>query len=150
MRAVLQRVSQARVTVAGETVGQIGPGLLALVGVAGGDTEGDGLYIADKIADLRLFDDEDGKINRSVAEQPDASVLVISQFTLLGDCRKGRRPSWSEAAAPDDARRLYEFVAARLGVRGIATQTGRFGAEMAVSLVNDGPVTVLLDSTKRF
>jgi D-tyrosyl-tRNA(Tyr) deacylase len=75
---------------------------------------------------------------------------VISQFTLLGDCRKGRRPSWSEAAAPDDARRLYEFVAARLGVRGIATQTGRFGAEMAVSLVNDGPVTVLLDSTKRF
>ena len=150
MRAVLQRVSQARVTVAGETVGQIGPGLLALVGVAAGDAEGDGLYIADKIADLRLFDDQDGKINRSVAEQPGASVLVISQFTLLGDCRKGRRPSWSEAAAPDDARRLYEFVAARLGVRGIATQTGRFGAEMAVSLVNDGPVTVLLDSTKRF
>ena len=149
MRAVLQRVTQTEVVVAGETVGQIGPGLLAFIGVAHGDTEADAEHIAGKIADLRLFDDADGAINRSLAEVGGAALLV-SQFTLMGDCRRGRRPSWSDAAPPDEARRLYETVVARVRARGITTQTGVFGAAMSVTLTNDGPVTVLLDSRRAF
>lgn len=149
MRAVLQRVSEARVTVDGETVGAIGPGLLALVGVAAGDADADAVAIADKIADLRLFDDADDKINCSLAEIGGAA-LIVSQFTLLGDCRKGRRPSWSDAAPPAEAERLYELVAERLRARGIPVATGVFRAAMAVTLTNDGPVTVLLDSRKTF
>ena len=133
----------------GETVGAIGAGLLVLLGVAAGDDEGDAAYVADKIADLRLFDDADDRINLSLRETGGA-VLLVSQFTLLGDCRKGRRPSWSEAAPPADAERLYERVAERLRANGIPVATGVFRATMAVSLTNDGPVTVLLDSRKAF
>ena len=149
MRAVLQRVSEARVTVGGETVGAIGPGLLALLGVAAGDGTDDAVYIADKIADLRLFDDADDKINLSLVETGGAA-LVVSQFTLLGDCRRGRRPSWSDAAPPAEAERLYQLVAERLRARGVSVATGVFRAAMSVTLANDGPVTVLLDSRKTF
>lgn len=149
MRAVVQRVTCAKVVVEGETVGEIGPGLLVLVGVQTGDTEADAAYVAAKIADLRLFDDADGKINRSLAETGGAA-LVVSQFTLLGDCRKGRRPSFSDAAPPNEGRAGYESVVSHLRARGIIVQTGVFQAEMAVSLTNDGPVTVLLDSRKTF
>ena len=144
MRAVLQRVSEASVTVGGEVVGRIGAGLLALVGVEAGDTEADALYIAGRIADLRLFEGE-----RSLTEMG-GGALVVSQFTLLGDCRKGRRPSWSAAAPPEDARPLYQRVVALLLERGIAAQTGVFRAHMTVNLVNDGPMTVLIDSKKAF
>ena len=149
MRAVLQRVTEAQVSVDGQIVGQIGSGLVALLGVAAGDTEADGEYITGKIADLRLFDDTDGAINRSLLEAG-GGALVISQFTLLGDCRKGRRPSWSGAASPEEGKRLYEFVVNRLRGRGITVETGIFRADMAVRLTNDGPVTVLLDSRKTF
>ncbi len=149
MRAVLQRVTRAQVVVAGEPVGEIGPGLLALVGVQTGDTDVDAAYVAAKIADLRLFGDADGKINRSLA-QTGGAALVVSQFTLLGDCRKGRRPSFSGAAPPNEGRAGYENVVSGLRARGITVQTGIFQAEMAVSLTNDGPVTVLLDSRKTF
>ncbi len=151
MRAVLQRVSEANVSVAGETVGSIGPGLLVLLGVATGDTDRDADYVASKIADLRLFppDADDTGMERSLGETGFAA-LVVSQFTLLGDCRKGRRPSWSDAAQPDEARRLYEGVVARLRARGVSTETGVFRAQMKVALVNDGPVTTLLDSRKTF
>jgi D-tyrosyl-tRNA(Tyr) deacylase len=145
MRVVLQRVAEARVDVDGRTVGQIGPGLFALVGVEVGDTSADAEYIAEKIAHLRLFDDEDGKMNLSLTDIKGAA-LVVSQFTLLGDARKGRRPSWSAAARPDEGQRLYEAVVAALQTRTIPTQTGVFGADMRVHLVNDGPVTLLLDS----
>jgi D-tyrosyl-tRNA(Tyr) deacylase len=149
MRAVVQRVSQARVSVAGETVGEIGPGLLVLLGVAQDDAAADADYVAGKIADLRLFDDADDKINLSLVETGGAA-LIVSQFTLMGDCRKGRRPSWSEAAEPDEARRWYEYVVERLRERGITVATGVFRAAMAVTLTNDGPVTVLLDSRREF
>lgn len=149
MRAVVQRVTRAQVVVGGETVGEIGPGLLVLVGVQTGDAETDAAYVAAKIADLRLFDDADGKINRSLTEIGGA-VLVVSQFTLLGDCRKGRRPSFSDAAPPAEGRAGYENVVSQLRARGVTVQTGVFQAEMAVSLTNDGPVTVLLDSRKTF
>lgn len=149
MRAVVQRVSQARVSVAGETVGEIGPGLLVLLGVAQDDAAADADYVAGKIADLRLFDDADDKINLSLVETGGAA-LIVSQFTLMGDCRKGRRPSWSEAAEPDEARRWYEYVVERLRERGITVATGVFRAAMAVTLTNDGPVTVLLDSRRTF
>lgn len=150
MRAVLQRVTEARVIVAGETVGAIGPGIMALVGIAEGDTETDARYIADKIADLRLFDGvQEGNPERSLLETG-GSALVVSQFTLLGDCRKGRRPSWSQAARPDEARRLYEQVVTLLRARGVPTETGTFRAEMQVQLTNDGPFTTLLDSAKNF
>ncbi len=150
MRAVLQRVTAASVTVAGEIVGTIGPGLVALVGIASGDADPDCQYIADKIADLRLFDPatEDGS-ERSLSDVG-GTVLVISQFTLLGDCRKGRRPSWSLAASPEEARPLYEKVVWYLRQRHLPVETGVFRAEMAVQLVNDGPFTVLLDSRKGF
>jgi D-aminoacyl-tRNA deacylase len=150
MRAVLQRVTDAHVTINGETVGAIEAGIVALIGVANGDTEADAQTIADKIADVRLFDPVDeGGPERSLLETR-GSALVISQFTLLGDCRKGRRPSWSEAARPDEAKRLYEQVVERLRERGIPTETGTFRAEMRVRLTNDGPFTVLLDSKKAF
>jgi D-tyrosyl-tRNA(Tyr) deacylase len=151
MRAVLQRVTRASVSVEGETVGEIGAGLLVLLGVEAGDGATDADYIAAKIADLRLFPpegDESG-MERSLTEVGGAA-LVVSQFTLLGDCRKGRRPSWSGAARPDAAVQWYEEVVQRLRDRGIPTATGTFRAHMDVALVNDGPVTVLLDSRKAF
>ncbi len=152
MRAVIQRVSEAEVTVDGAVVGRVeGPGLLVLLGVEAGDADSDADYIAGKVADLRLFPpggDEEG-MERSLAEVG-GGALVVSQFTLLGDCRKGRRPSWSGAARPDEAVQWYDAVVARLRARGIPTATGTFRAHMHVSLVNDGPVTVLLDSRKAF
>jgi D-tyrosyl-tRNA(Tyr) deacylase len=150
MRAVLQRVTEARVTVEGEVVGAIGPGLLVLVGVEEGDMDSDADYIAAKIADLRLFEPEqEGEPERSLIEVG-GGALIVSQFTLLGDCRKGRRPSWSRAARPEEGRRRYEDVVERLRARGLPVETGTFRAHMHVELVNDGPVTVLLDSKKVF
>lgn len=147
MRAVLQRVSNARVEVDGAVTGSIGPGLLVLLGVGQGDTEKDADYLAGKIAGLRVFPDEAGKMNRSVAECSGA-LLVVSQFTLYGDCRKGRRPSFDGAAAPDHANRLYEYFVAQARAHGLRVETGVFQASMAVHLVNDGPVTLLLDSSR--
>jgi D-tyrosyl-tRNA(Tyr) deacylase len=144
MRAVVQRVKSASVTVEGTVVGKIGVGICALVGVEVGDTGTDAAYIAQKIADLRIFEDE-----KSLTEI-NGAALVVSQFTLLGDARKGRRPSWIKAATPDEARQLYERVVERLEDRGVTTATGKFRAQMEVALVNDGPVTVLLDSRKTF
>jgi D-aminoacyl-tRNA deacylase len=145
MRAVIQRVSEARVTVAGSVLGEIGPGLLALLGVAKPDTTADAEFLAEKILNLRVFPDEAGKMNRSLLDVTGA-LLVISQFTLYGDCRKGRRPSFDDAAPAEQARPLYEHfveVARRSGVR---VETGVFQAYMEVSLVNDGPVTLLVES----
>lgn len=149
MRAVLQRVTGARVMVEAEKVGEIGSGLVVLLGVAGDDTLQDVKYLAEKIAGLRLFDDSEGRMNLSVVETGGA-LLIVSQFTLYGDVRRGRRPSWSEAAPPEVAEALYEsFVAeARLLVGRVAT--GSFRRMMQVELVNDGPVTILLDSKKLF
>lgn len=147
MKAVLQRVSQASVTVEGAIVGQIDRGLLVLLGVQQGDTEADVHALADKTIALRIFDDAEGKMNLSV-EDVQGSVLVVSQFTLLGDCRKGRRPSFIEAAPPELAERLYETFVAAIGVKGIPVATGKFRAHMDVALVNDGPVTLLLESRK--
>ena len=149
MRAVIQRVTQARVTVEGETVGEIGSGLVVLLGIAGDDSAQDIKYLAEKIAGLRLFDDADGRMNLSVTDV-DGSLLIVSQFTLYGDVRRGRRPSWSEAAPPEVAEPLYEsFVSeARAVVPRVAT--GSFRRMMKVELVNDGPVTILLDSRKLF
>ena len=149
MRAVLQRVTEASVTVAGRTVGRIGPGLLVLVGAGAGDTEADADYIARKIAELRIFEDDGGKMNRALDEAGGAA-LVVSQFTLYGDCRKGRRPSFSDAMEPGAAARLIGCIAAQLRARGIAVETGEFGAMMDVGLVNRGPVTLLLDSRRGF
>ena len=145
MKAVLQRVSQASVTVDGATVGQIGRGLLVLLGVQQGDSDADAHALADKTIALRIFDDADGKMNLSVQDVK-GSILVVSQFTLLGDCRKGRRPSFIEAAPPEVAERLYETFVAAIGVKGLPVATGKFRAQMDVALVNDGPVTLLLDS----
>ncbi len=150
MRAVVQRVSQASVTVGGDIVGRIDRGLCVLIGAGDGDSRNDVGYIADKIANLRIFNDDAGKMNRSVLNI-DGGVLAISQFTLYGDARKGRRPSFVRALAPDEADSLYREVIAALraaGVRHVAQ--GIFGADMKVSLVNDGPVTILLDSSKAF
>lgn len=149
MRAVVQRVRRASVTVDGQVVGAIGSGLLVLLGVGRDDAEGDAAYVAGKIHDLRLFADAEGRMNRSVAEVGGA-VLVVSQFTLLGDCRRGRRPSYGAAAPPDRARALYEALVARLRSAGLPVRTGEFQALMDVELVNDGPVTVLLDSGRAF
>ena len=149
MRAVVQRVSEASVVVEGAVVGAIGRGLLVLVGVEAGDGEGDVAYIADKVAGMRVFNDAAGKFNLSLSEVGGA-VFVISQFTLYGDCRKGRRPSFTEAAQPAAAIPLYERVIARLREQGFEVATGVFGAHMDVRLVNDGPVTLLLDSKKAF
>ena len=149
MRAVVQRVREARVDVEGRTAGRIGTGLLVFLGVGGGDTEKDCAYVADKVAHLRVFPDENGMMNRSVAEVGGA-VLVVSQFTLWGDCRKGRRPSFVHAAAPEEARVLYEEVVRLLLAKRLPVATGVFQEMMAVSLVNDGPVTLLIDSGKTF
>ncbi|HXV78187.1 MAG TPA: D-aminoacyl-tRNA deacylase [Candidatus Polarisedimenticolaceae bacterium] len=140
----MQRVSRAAVQVDGRTVGRIGRGLLVLLGVERGDEEVDVVYMADKTAELRIFPDEDGKMNRSVEETAGA-VLVVSQFTLAASTRKGRRPSYVGAADPTDAEAHYERFIARLRDRGLVVESGRFGAQMQVELVNDGPVTILLD-----
>jgi D-aminoacyl-tRNA deacylase len=154
MRAVIQRVSQARVSVADEVVGEIGPGLLVLLGIRNGDTADDGHWLADKIVSLRIFEDDAGKLNRSVAELPgDAGkprVLVVSQFTLVASTRKGARPSFNDAAKPEVAIPLYEaFVQRVQAALNRPVATGRFGAMMAVNLVNDGPVTLIIDSHLR-
>jgi len=154
MRAVIQRVSQARVSVANEVVGEIGPGLLVLLGIRNGDTADDGQWLADKIVSLRIFEDDAGKLNRSVAELPgeagSARVLVVSQFTLVASTRKGARPSFNDAAKPEVAIPLYEaFVQRVQATLNRPVATGRFGAMMAVSLVNDGPVTLIIDSHLR-
>jgi len=145
MRAVLQRVSRARVLVEGEVVGAIGPGLLVLLGVAPDDTPADVTWLADKVVGLRIFADAEGKMNRSVAEIG-GSVLIVSQFTLYGDCRKGRRPSFIGAAPPEIAVPLYEAFVEAVRALGVPTAIGRFGAMMEVELVNAGPVTLILDS----
>jgi D-tyrosyl-tRNA(Tyr) deacylase len=149
MRAVVQRVREASVTVAGAVTGRIGPGLLVFVGVANEDGPTDVQYIANKVRDLRVFSDDDGRMNRSVVETGGA-VLVVSQFTLQADCRKGRRPSLDRAAAPALAQALYEDVVRRLREMGLTVETGVFQAHMDVELTNDGPVTMLLDSGKTF
>jgi D-tyrosyl-tRNA(Tyr) deacylase len=145
MRTVLQRVREARVTVDGRLVGAIGAGLVALVGAGAGDTETDADWTARKIAELRIFEDDAGKMNRS-AEETGAAVLLVSQFTLYADTRKGRRPSFTGALAPELAAPLIERVAAALRARGLTVETGAFGANMDVTLVNQGPVTIVLDS----
>lgn len=146
MIAVIQRVSRARVTVDGETIGSIARGLAVLLGVAADDQDRDVWWLADKTVGLRIFDDADGKMNLDVS-QVNGAVLVVSQFTLLGDCRKGRRPSFTQAAPPALAEQLYESFVAEIGSRGIPVATGQFGAMMDVELVNDGPVTLILDSS---
>jgi D-aminoacyl-tRNA deacylase len=149
MRAVVQRVSRAQVTVAGQVVGRIEGGLLVLIGVAGTDSETDADYLAEKIAGLRIFEDDAGKMNRAVTEVGGA-VLVVSQFTLYGDVRRGKRPSFDDAAPPEKARRLYEYFVECIRAGGLRCETGRFQEMMQVELVNDGPVTILLDSGKAF
>lgn len=149
MRAVVQRVSRAKVTVDGEITGEIARGFLVLLGVAEGDTAEDAVTMADKLVGLRIFEDADGKMNLALPEMGGA-MLVVSQFTLLGDCRKGRRPSFIAAARPEVAEALYRTVVAEVQGRGITVATGRFQMHMDVELVNDGPVTLLLDSRKAF
>lgn len=149
VRAVVQRVAEASVRVAGEVVASIGPGLVVLLGVAVADTESDADALADKVLNLRVFPDEEGQMNRSVLDVSGA-LLVVSQFTLLGDARRGRRPSYIEAAPPGDADRLYQHFVSRLRPSGLEVATGVFRAMMDVALVNQGPVTVLLDSRKLF
>ena len=149
MRAVVQRVSQARVRLEGEVRGEIGPGLLVLLGVARTDTEAAAVQLAEKIAGLRLFNDAQGKMNRSLQEVGGA-VLAISQFTLYGDCRKGRRPSFDRAAPAEQARALYETFIAALRRQGTRVETGVFQAMMDVELVNTGPVTLLVDTDRAF
>lgn len=149
MRAVIQRVEQASVSVEGEIRGQIGAGFLVLIGVEEGDGDADFRYIADKVPNLRVFEDEQGKMNRSLLDVG-GELLAVSQFTLLGDARGGRRPSFITAARPETADPMYERLVADWRARGIRVETGVFGAHMKVSLVNDGPVTILLDSRRRF
>ena len=149
MRAVIQRVEKASVSVEGEIRGQIGAGLLVLIGVEEGDGDADFRYIADKAPNLRVFEDEQGKMNRSLLDVG-GELLAVSQFTLLGDARGGRRPSFITAARPETADPMYERLVADWRARGIRVETGVFGAHMKVSLVNDGPVTILLDSRRRF
>src|SRR5712672_4141456 len=147
MRAVVQRVSRAQVTVNGKVTGQIGMGLLVLLGVGNDDVEADAIYLAEKICGLRIFEDDQGKMSRSV-QQVSGSVLAVSQFTLYGDIRRGKRPSFDAAAPPERARRLYEFFVEQIRIAGLPCETGRFQEMMKVELVNEGPVTILLDSTK--
>jgi D-tyrosyl-tRNA(Tyr) deacylase len=149
MRAVIQRVSRAQVNVGKEVIGKIGPGLLVLLGVAKTDTQADAEYLAAKIAGIRIFEDENGKMNLTLAETHRA-VLAVSQFTLYGDVRKGRRPSFDQAAPPELARKLYEYFVVKIRGSGLTCETGRFQATMHVELVNDGPVTILVDSTRAF
>ncbi len=145
MRAVVQRVSQSSVTVDGTIVGQIANGMLVLLGVAAGDTAQDAAYLVNKIINLRIFEDSNGKMNRSLLETG-GELLAVSQFTLLADCRKGRRPSFIDAAEPQKATALYQMFVDDVRRKGIRVQTGRFGAMMAVALVNDGPVTLVIES----
>lgn len=149
MRCVVQRVSSASVQVEGETVGEIEKGLLVLIGVAKTDEEKDWQYSADKVAGLRIFEDDQGQMNQSL-DQVGGSILAVSQFTLYGDARKGKRPSFIEAAAPEKAQAFYEKMIARWRDQGYRVQTGVFRAHMDVTLVNDGPVTILIDSQKTF
>jgi D-tyrosyl-tRNA(Tyr) deacylase len=149
MRAVVQRVSEASVTVEGKRVGAIEKGLLVYLGVAGGDTERDADYLADKVAGLRIFTDSEDKMNLSV-QDIGGGILVVSQFTLLADARKGRRPSYSDAAEPEKANPLYLYFVDQLRKRGLTVETGVFQASMRVQYINEGPVTILLDSTKLF
>lgn len=149
MRAVVQRVSKASVTVEGEVAGQIGRGLLVLLGVTQDDTETDADYLAEKTAGLRVFEDADGKMNLSVIDVGGA-VLAVSQFTLYGDVRRGKRPSFDAAARPEQAKALYEYFVGRIQAMGLRCETGVFQAMMDVELINSGPVTILLDSTKAF
>lgn len=149
MRCVVQRVTEASVRVGQETVGKIGPGLMVLIGVAKEDTEKDLKYIAEKVAHLRVFDDENGVMNRSVIDAA-GCILAVSQFTLYGDARGGRRPSYFRAAGPEEANKLYEQLVYTWREMGIPVETGRFRTEMQVSLINNGPVTILLDSEKAF
>lgn len=149
MRAVVQRVSRSRVTINGWIAGEIGLGLLVLLGVGREDTESDVTYLADKVVGLRIFEDSDGRMNLSVMDVG-GSVLAVSQFTLYGDVRRGKRPSFDAAAAPEGARRLYELFVERIRSAGLRCETGRFQEMMRVELVNEGPVTILLDSAKNF
>ena len=149
MKAVLQRAASGRVTVGGESVGEIERGLVVLLGVADGDEDADAVWMADKIAALRIFEDGEGKMNLSVTDVG-GSVLLISQFTLLASCRKGRRPSFVGAALPETGKRLYEEVGGLLRERGLPVETGRFGERMLVSIENEGPVTIVLDTREGF
>ncbi|HZQ94765.1 MAG TPA: D-aminoacyl-tRNA deacylase [Candidatus Sulfotelmatobacter sp.] len=149
MRAVVQRVSRAKVTVGEWTAGEIGLGLLVLLGVGQADSEQDAHYLAEKVCGLRIFEDANGKMNRSLRDAG-GSVLAVSQFTLYGDVRRGKRPSFDDAAPPDQARRLYELFVQRIRATGLRCETGRFQEMMRVELVNEGPVTILLDSGKAF
>ena len=145
MRAVVQRVTKAGVAIDGNTVGEIGSGLCVLLGVGAGDAERDAEWLADKIVNLRIFEDEGGKMNRSLLEVG-GGVLVVSQFTLYGDCRKGRRPSFTEAASTEEGNRLYEYFVEQVKNSGAETACGVFQTHMAVEIVNDGPVTLILDT----
>jgi D-tyrosyl-tRNA(Tyr) deacylase len=144
LRAVVQRVAEARVLVGGDVVGEVGPGLCVLLGIARGDDEATADRLAERIARLRIFEKEDGKFDRSLLDTG-GGALVVSQFTLIADTAKGNRPSFSEAALPEDAERLYERFCVALRELGVEVATGRFGARMAVELVNDGPVTIVLE-----
>jgi len=145
MRAVIQRVKESSVTVNSQMISRIGPGLLVLLGVSETDDSGDADFLSEKIPHLRIFEDEAGKMNRSLIETR-GEMLVVSQFTLMGDCRKGRRPSYKQAAGPEKAEQLYEVFVEQVREKGIAVKTGRFRAMMDVALINDGPVTLILDS----
>jgi D-tyrosyl-tRNA(Tyr) deacylase len=145
MRAVVQRVSRAEVRIEGRVVGKIGRGFVVLLGVAAGDNDADAAFLADRIVGMRVFADDAGKMNLSIA-QADGAMLVVSQFTLLADTNSGRRPSFTKGAAPDEARRLYEHFLSLARTRDVKVETGEFGATMEVDLVNDGPVTIILDS----
>ncbi|HEY2168788.1 MAG TPA: D-aminoacyl-tRNA deacylase [Candidatus Angelobacter sp.] len=149
MRAVVQRVSRCRVTVEGNVVGEIGAGMLVLLGISKTDNEAAADYLVEKIIGLRIFEDVEGKMNLSVQESGGA-VLVVSQFTLYGDVRRGKRPSFDEAARPEEARRLYEYFVAKVRAAGLHCETGQFQAMMEVELVNSGPVTIMADSEKAF
>src|SRR5277367_3418610 len=148
MRAVVQRVSRAEVRIEGRVVGRIERGFVVLLGVAGGDSDADAAFLVDRIVGMRVFADDAGKMNLSIA-QVDGALLVVSQFTLLADTNSGRRPSFIKAAAPDDARRLYEHFLSLARARDVKVETGEFGATMEVELVNDGPVTMILDSREK-
>jgi D-aminoacyl-tRNA deacylase len=149
MRAVVQRVSRATVTIDEKVTGEIGHGLLVLLGVGQNDNEGDAEYCAEKICGLRIFEDDQGKMNRSLLDDG-GSVLAVSQFTLYGDVRRGKRPSFDAAARPEGARRLYEYFVEKIRAAGLHCETGRFQEMMHVALVNEGPVTILIDSEKKF
>ena len=149
MRAVVQRVTRCRVLVETEVVGEIGPGLLVLLGVGKGDNEAAADYLAEKVLGLRIFEDDQEKMNLSVQDKS-GEVLVVSQFTLFGDVRRGKRPSFDSAARPEEAKRLYEYFVAKIRAAGIRCHTGRFQAMMDVELTNQGPVTIMLDSDKLF